>query len=204
MKLYLLFLLVAAATVASPGPGVMLSLNNALRLGWRGSLPGIAGVAAGAAVVAGVSATSLGLLLAQSALAFTVIKLLGAAYLVWLGLKLWRAPAHDWTDQAQVPMQSPRRRFIEGLTLQFTNPKAIVFFLSILPQFVDPMRAAVPQLVLLVLSYASLVMVIHSVYAWAAQSVRQFLASARGRRWFQRGSGLVFIGFGLALVRASR
>ncbi len=204
MKLYLLFLLVAAATVASPGPGVMLSLNNALRLGWRGSLPGIAGVAAGAAVVAGISATSLGLLLAQSALAFTVIKLLGAAYLVWLGFKLWRAPTHGWTDTAQAPVQSPRRRFLEGLTLQFTNPKAIIFFLSILPQFVDPARAAGPQLLLLVLSYASLVMIIHSLYAWAAQSVRQFLGSANGRRWFQRGSGLVFIGFGLALVRAGR
>ncbi len=204
MKLYLLFLLVAAATVASPGPGVMLSLNNALRLGWRGSLPGIAGVAAGAAVVAGISATSLGLLLAQSALAFTAIKLLGAAYLVWLGVKLWRAPAQDWADAAHAPALSPRRRFLEGLTLQFTNPKAIIFFLSILPQFVDPARGAVPQLVLLVLSYASLVMIIHSLYAWAAQSVRQFLSSAGGRRWFQRGSGLVFIGFGLALVRAGR
>lgn len=204
MKLYLLFLLVAAATVASPGPGVMLSLNNALRLGWRGSLPGIAGVAAGAAVVAGLSATSLGLLLAQSALAFTLIQLLGAAYLVWLGIKLWRAPAQDWADEAQAPVLSPRRRFLEGLMLQFTNPKAIVFFLSILPQFMDPAHAAAPQLLLLVLSYAVLVLLIHSAYAWGAQSVRQFLGSARGRRWFQRGSGLVFIGFGLALARASR
>lgn len=204
MKLYFLFLLVAAATVASPGPGVMLSLNNALRLGWRGSLPGIAGVAAGAAVVAGLSATSLGLLLAQSALAFTVIQLLGAAYLVWLGIKLWRAPAQDWADEVQTPVLSPRRRFLEGLMLQFTNPKAIVFFLSILPQFVDPAHEAGPQLLLLVLSYATLVLIIHSVYAWGAQAVRQFLGSARGRRWFQRGSGLVFIGFGLALARASR
>ncbi|MBB2485515.1 LysE family translocator [Mitsuaria sp. WAJ17] len=204
MKLYLLFLLVATATVASPGPGVMLSLNNALRLGWRGSLPGIAGVAAGAAVVAGLSATSLGLLLAQSPLAFTVIKLLGAAYLVWLGIKLWRAPAQDWADEAGAPVLSPRRRFLEGLMLQFTNPKAIVFFLSILPQFVDSAHAAGPQLLLLVLSYAGLVLVIHSLYAWAAQSVRQFLGSARGRRWFQRGSGMVFIGFGLMLARSSR
>ena len=75
--------------------------------GWRGSLPGIAGVAAGAAVVAGISATSLGLLLAQSALAFTVIQLMGAAYLVWLGIKLWRAPAQDWADAAQAPVLSP-------------------------------------------------------------------------------------------------
>lgn len=204
MNLYLLFLLVAAATVASPGPGVMLSLDNALRLGWRGSLPGIAGVATGAAVVAGLSATSLGLLLAQSALAFTIIKLAGAAYLVWLGIKLWRAPAQAWTEGAGKPVLSPARRFLEGLMLQFTNPKAIAFFLSILPQFVDPARPAIAQLVLLVASYAGLVLLIHGLYAWAAQSVRQFLGSARGRRWFQRGSGLIFIGFGVALARSGR
>jgi homoserine/homoserine lactone efflux protein len=79
VHLYLLFLFMAAATVLSPGPGVVMTLTNALRYGLRGTFGGILGIAVGALVVAATSATSLGVLLATSALAFTVLKLLGAA-----------------------------------------------------------------------------------------------------------------------------
>ncbi|MDM4765879.1 LysE family translocator [Pelomonas sp. SE-A7] len=204
MKLYLLFLLMASATVLSPGPGVLMTLSNALRSGWRASLPGILGIASGATIVAAISATSLGLLLASSALAFTLIKILGALYLVWLGLKLWRSPGLALDEAADLrPPRSAGALFLESLTLQFTNPKAIFFFLSVLPQFIDHDRPHTPQFALLVLSYAVLVILIHSGYALCAQRARHWLKSPRGGRTLNRIGGGTFMAFGglLALSR---
>lgn len=202
LRLYLLFLAMAVVTVLSPGPGVMLTLNNALRLGWRAALPGILGVASGALVVAALSATGLGLLLASSALAFAVMKLLGAAYLVYLGLKLWRSPSLHWQEDAAAATLSPLRRYAEGLTLQFTNPKAIFFFISVLPQFVDSQAAHAPQFALLVFSYALLVVLIHTGYAMLAQRARGCLRAERTGRWLNRAGGAAFMGFGVALAGA--
>jgi len=203
MKLYLLFLLMAGATVLSPGPGVLMTLSNALRSGWRASLPGILGIACGATAVATLSATSLGLLLASSALAFTLIKIIGAGYLVWLGLKLWRSPG--LALQEPTPDEPPRQAralFLESLSLQFTNPKAIFFFLSVLPQFIDHGAPHVPQFVLLVLSYAALVLLIHSGYALCAQRARRWLKSESGGRTLNRVGGATFMAFGAMLATA--
>ena len=93
ITLYPVFLLVAATTVLSPGPGVVMTLTNALRHGFRGTFGGILGISAGAFAVATLSATGLGVLLATSAAAFTVMKYVGATYLVYLGVRLWRSPA---------------------------------------------------------------------------------------------------------------
>ena len=90
MENYLLFILIAAAVIASPGPGIVLTLKNTLQYDFRGAFPGIAGVALGMLLIAVLSAAGLGLLLTTSALAFTVLKYLGAAYLIYLGIKLWR------------------------------------------------------------------------------------------------------------------
>ncbi len=203
MRLYFLFLLMASATVLSPGPGVLMTLSNALRSGWRASLPGILGIATGAAIVAALSATSLGILLASSALAFTVIKIFGACYLIWLGIKLWRTPGLALQDSPQrEPLRKPGALFLQSLSLQFTNPKAIFFFLSVLPQFIDHDVPHVPQFVLLVLSYALLVVLIHSIYALCAQRARRWLKSERGGRTLNRVGGATFMAFGAVLATA--
>ena len=164
MNLYLLFLTVATLTVLSPGPGVLMTLTNALRYGLRGTIGGILGIAFGALLVAGISATTLGAVLAASALAFTVLKLAGAAYLIYLGARLWRSPPVPVASE-QAHQASFKRRFLEGLSLQLTNPKAIFFFLSVFPQFIEGEAGFVGQFALLVLTYAALVVVIHTGYA---------------------------------------
>ncbi|MDQ5988619.1 MAG: Homoserine/homoserine lactone efflux protein [Syntrophus sp. SKADARSKE-3] len=179
MKLYPLFLFMAAITVLSPGPGVIMTLTNSLRCGFRGTFGGILGISVGALVVAAISATSLGILLAASALAFTILKFIGAAYLVYLGIRLWRAPAVPLQMQPARPAGF-RRRFAEGLSLQLTNPKAIFFFLSVFPQFIDPSRDYASQFAILVLTYSSLVVVIHCLYSLTAQRARGWLDSERG------------------------
>ena len=148
MKLYSLFFVVATATVLSPGPGVVMTLTNALRYGFKGTIGGIFGVAFGTLFVATISATSLGVLLATSAVAFTVLKFVGAAYLVYLGVRLWRAPPLRFMEET-VHEASFGKRFIEGITLQLTNPKAIFFFMSVFPHFIDHQQGYALQFIAL-------------------------------------------------------
>lgn len=203
MKLYLLFLFMATATVFSPGPGVVMTLTNALRYGVRGTFGGILGIAFGALVVAAISATSLGVLLAASTLAFTVLKLLGAAYLVYLGVRLWRAPPFKFNEQT-AHEASFGRRFLEGLSLQLTNPKAIFFFLAVFPQFIDPAHHYATQFATLVLTYSALVVIIHSGYAFFARRAKGWLTSERGGRTVNKAAGATFVFFGAALATAER
>jgi homoserine/homoserine lactone efflux protein len=203
MKLYLLFLLMAATTVLSPGPGVVMTLTNALRYGMRGTVGGILGIALGALVVAAISATSLGLLLATSAIAFTVMKLVGAAYLIYLGIKLWRAPPFKFSEQP-AHEASFARRFAEGLSLQVTNPKAIFFFLSVFPQFIDPAGNYALQFSTLVLTYCTLVVFIHCTYATFAKYAKNWLTSERGGNAVNKTAGASFVLFGAMLATAKR
>ena len=203
MQLYSLFLLMAIVTVLSPGPGVVMTLTNALRYGLRGTLGGILGIAFGALVVAAISATSLGVVLATSALAFTILKFVGAAYLVYLGIRLWRAPPFKFAEQSAHEANFGKR-FLEGLSLQLTNPKAIFFFLSVFPQFIDPQQDYALQFTILVLTYSALVVVIHSSYAFFAKRARAWLTSERGGRHVNRLAAATFVFFGAALVTAER
>jgi len=203
MDSYALFLIIAIATVLSPGPGVILTLTNSIRYGMSGAIGGILGISCGTFVVAGVSATSLGLLLATSALAFSIMKFVGAAYLVYLGIKLWRSPVKR-IEGNSFAIRSKKRQFIEGLTIQLTNPKAVFFFMSVFPQFVDFTSNYVGQFTLLVVTYSSLVVIIHLLYAYLAKSARSWLSSEKGGRMVNRIGGGTFIGFGVALASASK
>lgn len=203
MRLYSLFLLMAAATVFSPGPGVVMTLTNTLRYGVRGTLGGILGIAVGALVVAAISATSLGVLLAASALAFTALKFIGAGYLVYLGIRLWHAPAVKFAA-GSAKKAGFGRRFLEGLSLQLTNPKAIFFFLSVFPQFIDAEKNYPVQFAMLVLTYSLLVVGIHCAYASFAERAQGWLTSERGGRAVNRAAGATFVFFGAALATAKR
>ncbi len=201
MKLYPLFLLMATAAVFSPGPGVVMTLTNSLRYGYRGTIGGIFGIAVGTFVVAAISATGLGVILATSALAFTILKFAGAAYLAYLGVRLWRSPVYKF--ETQVARQVGfGRRFAEGMSLTLTNPKAIFFFLSVFPQFIDPAGNFFAQFLILALTFSSLVVVIHTLYALFARYAKSWLTSERGGRSINRAGGLTFMFFGAVLATA--
>lgn len=206
MKLYPVFLVVAALTVLSPGPGVLMTLTNSLRFGLKGAIGGIFGIACGNALVALISATGLGVLLAHSATAFTVIKYLGAAYLLYLGIKLWRSPPFVFNlaiSAAQSPSQH-RRRFLEGVSITLANPQSIFFFLSVFPQFIEPGANHGFQFAVLVASFASLVVLIHCGYSLLAQHARRWLASPRAGRAVNRVGAGAFITFAGMLAATSR
>lgn len=202
MASYGVFLILATLTVLSPGPGVVLTISNALRHGWSGSLPGIVGIASGAFIVAGICASSLGLILAASATAFTVLKYIGALYLLYLGIKMWRT--QRFIPELNATSPRPWRRFIEALSIQLLNPKAGFFFLAVFPQFIKPAGDYYSQFFLLVSSYSLLVVVVHSGYALMAQAARGWLSTNKGARLVGKLSGVTFLGFGVLMASASK
>jgi len=201
MENYSLFLTMAAATILSPGPGVTLTLTNSIRYGLFEASGGIIGIAVGALAVATIAATGVGLVLTTSPLAFDIMKYVGAAYLVYLGVKMWRSPSHA-PKEGVLRKPSWRMRFVEGLSLQFSNPKAIFFFVSVFPQFINSSHPYVVQFLVLVLTYGLLVVMIHFLYAMTANKTRNWLSSPRGSRVVARIGGSAFIFFGLALANS--
>lgn len=202
MASYGLFLILATLTVLSPGPGVVLTLSNALRHGWSGALPGILGIALGAFIVAGLSASSVGLILATSAMAFTVLKYVGALYLLYLGVKMWRT--QRFISELTVTATQPWRCFVEALSIQLLNPKAGFFFLAVFPQFIRAQDSYYSQFFILVSSYALLVVLVHTGYALVANGARGWLSTNRGARIVGKLSGVTFFCFGMLMASASK
>ncbi len=202
MDNYLLYVTMAAAAIVSPGPGVTLTLTNAIRYGIIETAGGIVGVAVGAMIIAALSATGVGLLLVASPVLLNIMKYVGAAYLIYLGVRLWRsssiASRKDGGGKG-----SWRRCFMEGITLQFSNPKAIFFCISIFPQFIDGSYPYIVQLSVLILTYGLLVVLIHSLYALTANRTKEWFSTPRGARIINRVSGSAFIFFGIALAGSS-
>jgi len=204
MQNYLLFTIIAIATILSPGPGVLLTLTNSIRYGFSGAIGGIMGIAFGTFIVAGISATSVGVILASSTTAFTIMKYVGAIYLIYLGIKLWRAPILKM-DSNIITKIGIKRQFTEGLILQTTNPKAVFFFMSIFPQFIDYSSANnFSDFLLLVVTYSCLNLIIHFLYAYLAKSARTWLSSEKGGSMVNRLGGGTFIFFGLGLASANK
>lgn len=189
----------ASAAVLSPGPGVMLTLTNSLRYGVYESLGGIAGISFGALVVAAISATGLGLILAASAMAYTILKYAGAAYLIWLGIKMWRSKPAG-TKELIKRKPGIKIRFIEGFSTQLLNPKAIFFFMSVFPQFIDSSAKYEPQFILLTVTYALLVAAIHTIYSVTANRVKKWITTPKGEKIINQTGGSIFIFFGISLA----
>ncbi|MFG1942134.1 LysE family translocator [Nonomuraea sp. NPDC048826] len=191
--------LFSAATLAImlvPGPAVLFIVTRSVAQGRAAGLVSVLGVHAGSAVHVVAAALGLSALLAASATAFTIVKWAGVAYLVWLGLRklLTREAAGD--DPVELPEQSKRRMFWEGLVVNVLNPKTAIFFLAFLPPFTDPAAGPVaPQILVLGLVWMAIGMVSDGGYAVLssvlATRVRQ---SVRARRRIDIGSGLVYLG----------
>lgn len=203
---YLSFLAASALLLILPGPTVMLVIGYSLSpvAGGRRVLPALmAGVALGDLTSLSLSLAGLGAVLAASATLFTVLKLLGAAYLIWLGAAMWRADPNPPTDIAANP--APRRVILARAWLVTAlNPKSIAFFVAFLPQFVDPLSPFAPQAALLTVSFTLLAALNVMAYGLLAGRVGAGLATPRARRVFHRLGGATLIGAGLATAAARR
>lgn len=199
---FVLFVGLSAVNIVTPGPGVMLTLTNAIRHSRGDAFAGILGVASGTFLVATLSVIGVGAVLVASSVAFMVMKYAGAAYLIYLGIKMWRAPPRVFVE-LPTTRASLVRRFAEGFVLQASNPNAILFFLALFPQFIDQSAHGFESAAILVATYAAIVVAIHSLYALGARRTRMWLSTAGGGRLVNRVSGTAFILSGLALAAAS-
>ena len=155
IKIFLLYLAAWSLAALSPGPAVMCSMAQSTRYGFRSSLAGISGIQVGSTVFFVCIALGLGTLLATATTAFTVLRLLGAIYLFYLGVRIIISSFRRPTARVARPATSittHQSLFLQGLLIQLTNPKALLFVTALLPQFIDPHCSVPLQLVILLLA----------------------------------------------------
>ena len=199
----LAFAAVSALLIVVPGPDMALVGRNALRGGWRSAWPTALGVAAGIAGWGLGSVLGVAALLAASAVAFTIVKLAGAAYLLYLGLHSLRAGLSRRDPGPQVPVGAPEARagaaFRQGLLGNLLNPKAAVIFVTVIPQFIRPGDSPVRLLGMLLIFEIMLVAWL-GLYGYLLGRAGQSRVGQRVRCTLQTVSGLVLVGFAARLA----
>jgi homoserine/homoserine lactone efflux protein len=201
---WLLFIAVSILPAISPGPGVLLAISNALRFGPQATLYSALGNTLGLIILGFAVAFGLAALLTVSAMAFTVVKIVGAGYLVYLGFKLWRDGAALSLPSGPAPLLSRGKLFRQALLVSLTNPKALILITALIPPFVDHAHPVLPQVALMSITYGALCFANHLLLAYAGGAMRRFISSERRMRTVRRVLGTMFIGFGAALAAASR
>jgi threonine/homoserine/homoserine lactone efflux protein len=220
LQLWLFYFASAIGLSLTPGPNGLLVLSHGMRFGWRQTLPTAIGGVAGFMVLIAASLAGLGALLTASERAFELAKWIGAAYLVYLGIRTWRAPAPAVTRQPPATPQaiaqdaapaapgtptaavSWRQRLSEGFIVAISNPKALIFFAAFLPQFMQPEVALWLQFLILGGTFGLIELLYELMVARAAQQIAPWLG--RNGRWFNRVAGATFVGIGGVLAFARR
>jgi homoserine/homoserine lactone efflux protein len=202
LALWLGFLLAAILIAVTPGPGAVLSMSTSMRYGYWSALTAILGLQAAILVHLAIVAIGFGALLAASETGFSVVKFIGAAYLIWLGVQKWRSPPLP----VDAETLSIRRRglFLQGLLINLTNPKAIIFIGALVPQFIDPGRSQVEQYLLIAATLCLTDIVVMSAYALAAGRLGSWLHDPKAIRLQNRAFGGLFISAGTLLALSSR
>ena len=196
LSAWLAFCGAAAVLVLIPGPTILLVIGQSLGGGLRNALPLAAGVALGDLVAMVLSLAGLGAVLAASATLFAALKWVGAAYLIWLGITMWRAPV---AAEAPPPLP-PGRAMRQAFVVTALNPKGIVFFVAFVPQFIDPARGFVVQAAILVVTFVSIAACNALAYALLAGRLSGAVRRPSVRRILNRLGGTVLVGAGLAVA----
>lgn len=195
---WLVFLVAAIGLSFTPGPNGLLALTHGAIYGVRRTVATVLGGALGFLVVIAISMFGIGALLVAVPDILTVLKWVGGAYLVFLGVQVWRAPAISVaaaTDER--PSASWWSLWQQGFLAAVTNPKGILFFVAFLPQFIDPERDLFVQFVIMASTFIIIEIVFELVVAALSQSLQPWLA--RAGRWFNRATGGLFIVIGVLL-----
>jgi threonine/homoserine/homoserine lactone efflux protein len=194
---YFLYCGVYALAIAMPGPGVVAIVARALGSGFRATVPAVIGTAVGDLVMLSLSVFGLALVAQAMGSLFLVVKLAGAAYLVYLGYKYWTAPVAD--VESIVPSGS-RQSFLSQLALILGNPKTIAFFVALLPSFIDLNRLNIFGYLQLGATTCILIPAIMLSYAALASHVRAFLTSVKARRRINKSAAVIMVGAGVGVA----
>ena len=197
LHVWLIYLLAAVGLSLSPGPNVLLALTHGALHGRRKALYTIFGGVSGFIAIIALSMFGIGALLKASLTWLTIMKWLGGAYLVWLGVQVWRSPPIGIDIRRSPESRAGWSLFRQGALSALTNPKALLFFAAFLPQFIDPGRSLFVQFVIMAVTFAGIEIVTEAVIASMAHRISPWLRRV-GRR-FNQACGGVFVAIGAAL-----
>ena len=197
LTVWIAFVAATSVLLLIPGPTILLVVSYALGQGWRAAAPMAVGVALGDFTAMTASLLGIGALLATSANLFTALKLIGAAYLIYLGIKLFRAG-----DKLQVEARhdavSPIKMMLHAWLVTALNPKSLTFFVAFVPQFIDTSRPFLPQASVAIATFVILAFANAFGYALLASRARSLVTRPSIIGWFNRAGGTALVGAGLA------
>lgn len=201
-----LFVLMTFVVSATPGPNMLLVLSTSARHGLRAAMATMLGCMTSLLAMMSLSAAGLGALLQMFPTVFDALRLAGAAYLFYLGIKCWRAPVQDAVEEREpgTPnLVGPGPLYRQGMLVAASNPKAILFAVAFFPQFINPQAAQATQFGILLLSFAVIEVGWYFVYAVSGNRLAGYLGRASVLKIFNRMTGGAFIGFAamMATVR---
>ena len=203
VQLFLLYLATWSFVAITPGPAVMCSMAQATRYGLRSSVAGIAGIQLGNALFFVGVGLGVGALLTTASNAFNVLRILGAIYLFYVGIRIILSTISRLPERAPrsaTCLPAHRSLFLQGLLIQITNPKALLFVSALLPQFLDPQRPAVVQLGILMFTTMAVDFIVLSLYAFMADRGIQLFRASPVSKWLQRAFGASLLVFGARLL----
>lgn len=200
-----MFVGVETALCLTPGPAVLLVLSQALTRGAPRAIWSICGILAANTAYFIISATGIGAILLASYELFFAIKWIGAAYLVWIGISAFRGRSEVLSVRAQAPAPaSGGRMFLNGFILQMANPKALMFFTALLPQFIEPGAPIVPQIVILAVTSMAIEFLVQLFYASVAGRITALATRPRFATITNRISGSLLVGAGVGMAAIRR
>jgi threonine/homoserine/homoserine lactone efflux protein len=198
VETWLAFAAASAIMLAIPGPTILLVISYALGHGRRTALATVTGVTLGDFTAMTSSLAGLGALLAASASLFTILKLIGAGYLMFLGIKLWRAPivTGPMGDNDNLPEEKPLKILLHSYVVTALNPKSIIFFIAFVPQFLDLGKPFLPQTLILEATFLCLAALNALGYVFLADMARGYIRKASVQRIVNRTGGTLLIAAG--------
>lgn len=198
IETWLAFAAASAIMLAIPGPTILLVISYALGHGRRTALATVTGVTLGDFTAMTASLAGLGALLATSASLFTILKLIGAGYLMFLGIKLWRAPIviGPMGDNDNLPEEKPLKILLHSYVVTALNPESIIFFIAFVPQFLDLGKPFLPQTLILEATFLCLAALNALGYVFLADTARGYIRKASVQRLVNRSGGTLLIAAG--------
>lgn len=204
LQLWHTFVVASVVLLTIPGPTIILVLTYALTQGRKVALASAAGVALGDLIAMSASLAGLGALVLASATLFTIIKWIGAIYLVWMGIGMIRSAGQATVGAADAPALPAGRVFRHAVTVTALNPKSIVFFIAFVPQFIRPEASLLPQFGVLIATFVALAFANALMFALLADRLRGTIRKPAVLRWMTRAGGGVLVAMGAATATLRR
>ena len=205
---WIAFVIAGAVIAISPGSGAVLSMSHGMAYGFKKASATVLGLQLGLILVFAIAGAGVGSLLIASEVAFNIVKIVGALYLIYLGVSQWRAPVEPTTALAANAVASVipafGKRVLTGFLTNASNPKGIVFMVAVLPTFISNTLPLLPQLLILGATMCAIDTGVMHGYAWLAASMQRFFRDAKAIRRQNRFFGAVLVLVGAALFFVKR